>query len=176
MNTSLGAIPNLLYYYIGRPGRSPLTPAKAHADMKWFRSNIRGGSRLALCAFAIQFLLSFGHFHAGSAQAAPVDSKQSQRHDAMGVAAKHASNGASRVDAWRTVPAKTSSDDAPDGRLSHDCAICAVLALSDAVMIVTPPDLLGPQAAAFSALIADATPIAPNSAGIAFQPRAPPVS
>ena len=144
--------------------------------MNWFRSNIRGGSRLALCAFAIQFLLSFGHFHAGSAQAAPADSRQSQRHDAIAVAAKQASNGPTRVDAWRAVPSKSSSDHAPDGRLSHDCAICAVLTLSDAMMIVTPPDLLEPHAAAFAALIADATPVAPSSASIAFQPRAPPVS
>ena len=39
--------------------------------MKWFRSNIKHGSRLALFALAIQFVLSFGHFHGVSAQAAP---------------------------------------------------------------------------------------------------------
>ena len=39
--------------------------------MKWFRSNIRHGSRLALLALAIQFVLSFGHFHGVAAQAAP---------------------------------------------------------------------------------------------------------
>ena len=38
--------------------------------MKWFRSNIKHGSRLALLALALQFGLSFGHFHA-SAQSAP---------------------------------------------------------------------------------------------------------
>ena len=37
--------------------------------MKWFRSNIKRGSRLALFALAIQFVLSFGHFHAVAAQA-----------------------------------------------------------------------------------------------------------
>ena len=39
--------------------------------MKWFRSNIKHGSRLALFALAIQFALSFGHFHGVAAQAAP---------------------------------------------------------------------------------------------------------
>ena len=29
--------------------------------MKWFRSNIRHGTRLALLALAVQFVLSFGH-------------------------------------------------------------------------------------------------------------------
>ncbi|MGH6751213.1 MAG: DUF2946 domain-containing protein, partial [Bradyrhizobium sp.] len=32
--------------------------------MKWFRNNVKHGSRLALLALAIQFVLSFGHFHA----------------------------------------------------------------------------------------------------------------
>src|SRR5947209_18923155 len=69
MNTSLGAIPELLYCNIimGLPDPS----LKAHVGMKWFRSNVRHGSRLALLALAIQVLLSFGHLHASGAQAAP---------------------------------------------------------------------------------------------------------
>ena len=39
--------------------------------MKWFRSNIKAGSRLALFALAVQFVLAFGHFHSVAAQAAP---------------------------------------------------------------------------------------------------------
>jgi hypothetical protein len=39
--------------------------------MKWFRQHIKTGSRLALFALAIQFVLSFGHFHGVAAQAAP---------------------------------------------------------------------------------------------------------
>jgi len=31
--------------------------------MKWFRSKIKYGSRLALFALAVQFVFSFGHFH-----------------------------------------------------------------------------------------------------------------
>ena len=43
---------------------------RAPVGMKWFRANIKHGSRLALLALALQFGLSFGHFHAGAAQAA----------------------------------------------------------------------------------------------------------
>src|SRR5260221_12497744 len=92
MNTSLGAVLEMLYYYIEWSDRSSRTPAEAHADMKWFRSNIRRGSRLALFALAIQFLLSFGHFHGSSAQAAPGDAKQSTLHDAVSGAGTRAVN------------------------------------------------------------------------------------
>ncbi len=170
MNTSLGAVCEMLYYYI------KWFSAEAHADMKWFRSNIRRGSRLALFALAVQFVLSFGHFHASNAQAAPAVAKQSALHGAAGSAATHALNRALRAVAFRAVPLNTSSDHAPDGQLTDDCAIGAVLALADAMMIVTPPYLVGPQAVAFSHLIIDAAPVDLSSAGVAFQPRAPPVS
>src|SRR5919206_2283834 len=104
MNTSLGAIPEMLYCNSEWPDRSPDTPVEAHVGMKWFRSNIRRGSQLALFALAIQFLLSFGHFHGGNAQAAPADAKRSALHDAVSVAATHASNTASHEDASRAVP------------------------------------------------------------------------
>ncbi len=170
MNTSLGAVSEMLYYYI------EWSPAEAHADMKWFRSNIRRGSRLALFALAVQFLLSFGHFHASSAQAAPALASQLVLHAAASGAATHAVNWTLRADASRAAPSKTSSDHAPDGRLTDDCAICAVLVLAGAMMVVTPPCLPAPQAVLFSHLIANGAPVDLNSAGVAFQPRAPPVS
>ena len=151
-------------------------PLEAYADMRWFRSRVRFGSRFALFALAIQFLLSFGHFHGSNAQAAPADVKQSALHDAVSGAATQALNRGLPADAFRAAPFKTSSDHAPDGRLTDDCAICAVLALADTMMIATPPCLLGLQAAAFSHLIADAASVDLNSAGASFQPRAPPIS
>jgi hypothetical protein len=175
MNTSLGTVREMLYYYIERSDRSSVTPAEAHNDMKWFRSNIRRGSRLALFALAVQFLLSFGHFHASSAQAAPAVATQSALHEAASGAVTLALKRTLRADASRAAPLKTSSDHAPDGRLTDECAICAVLALAGAMTIVTPPYLLGPQAVAFSHLITDTAPVDLNSAGVAFQPRAPPV-
>jgi len=39
--------------------------------MKWVRANIGLGARVALFALAVQFALSFGHFHPIAAQAAP---------------------------------------------------------------------------------------------------------
>jgi hypothetical protein len=145
--------------------------------MKWFRSNIRHGSRLALLALATQFLLAFGHFHGGSAQAAhaSMHAKQSRLHHAGHFAPSHAY----LFD--RTPPAnayglQTSSDHTPAGAPTDDCAICAVMALANAMVVATPPDLAGPQAAAFSYLTTDTEIVALNSAGVAFQPRAPPVT
>src|SRR3954447_1960927 len=176
--SSLGAIPGMLYYNSEWSERSPDTPVKAHAGMKWFRSNIRLMSRLALFALAIQFLLSFGHFHGSSGQAAPAlaDAKQWALHDAVSFATTHASNRASHEGASRAVPSRTSSDHESDGQPTDGCAICAVLALADALTIATPHYLPGPQPAAFLYLIADAGSTHLNSAGIAFQPRAPPFS
>jgi len=39
--------------------------------VNWFRKHLKRGSRLALFALAIQFALSFGHFHGEIARAAP---------------------------------------------------------------------------------------------------------
>jgi hypothetical protein len=148
--------------------------------MKWFRSNIRPGSRLALFAVAIQFLLSFGHFHGSRAQAAPalVDATQSGLHDTVSFAATHlaALDRASLEEASRPVRLKASSDREPGGQPTDDCAICAVMALANAMVVATPAYLSGPQAFAFSYLTTDAEFVDLNSARVAFQPRAPPIS
>jgi hypothetical protein len=153
--------------------RPPDTPIEANAGMKWFRSNIGLGSRLALFALAIQCLLSFGHFHGSTAQAA-----SASLHDAVGLATSHldASNKASHQDASAPVPSKTRSDQEPGGQPTDDCAICAVMALANAMVLAIPPCLPGPQAAAFQPLITDAAFVDPNSARVVFQPRAPPIS
>ena len=147
--------------------------------MKWFRLNIRLGSRLALFALAIQCLLSFGHFHGGGgAQAAPAlaDAKQSGLHDTGSFAATHldALGRASHEDASRSVRSKTRSDHRPDGQPTDDCAICAVMALANAMVVATPPYLLGPQAGAFLYLTTDAEFVHLDHSRVAFQPRAPP--
>ena len=117
--------------------------------MKWLRSNIQHGSRLALFALAVQFVLSFGHFHGVSAQAAPAIQQTSQQ-----------------------APSNHDSDPQP----AEPCAICAVMALANAVLFATPPVLLLPQAIEFLYLTTDAEFVHLNSARIAFQPRAPPIS
>jgi hypothetical protein len=117
--------------------------------MNWFRSNIRYGSRLALFALAIQFALSFGHFHGISAQAAPAIQQTSQQ---------------------------APSNPDPDQQPTDPCAICAVMALANATLFATPPVLLLPQAIEFLYLITDAEFVHLDSVRVAFQPRAPPAS
>ncbi len=162
-----------MLYCNSESGRIPDSPVEACAGMKWFRSNIRLGSRLALFALAIQFLLSFGHFHGGSAQAAP---SLVGHHDSVGLAAIHsdASDRAGAQDAAGLVRLKSSSDREPNGQPTDDCAICAVMALANAMAVAAPPCLLGPQVVAFHYLTADAEFVTPHAARIAFQPRAPP--
>ena len=141
--------------------------------MKWFRSNVRLGSRLALFALAIQFVLSFGHFHGGSAQA----TSASGHHHGIGVAAVHldALDQASPPSASGLVRSKT-SDHGPAGQPTDDCAICAAMALVNAMVVATPPYLLAPQMAIFSYFAADAGFVDPSSARVAFQPRGPPIA
>ena len=49
-------------------------------QMKWFRSNIRYGARLAIFAMLVQFALTFGHSH-WFAQAAPLAQPSLQQTD-----------------------------------------------------------------------------------------------
>jgi hypothetical protein len=127
--------------------------------MKWFRSNVKTGSRLALFALALQFALSFGHFHA-VAKAAPA--VQSSLSDVLTRAGEPARQPASDPDS--------------DRKQGDPCAICAVIALANAVLFATPPLLLLPQAVEFSYLTTDVEFTHLNSAYPAFQSRAPPVS
>ena len=181
MNTSLGAPPEMLYCNSRSSlGGFPDIPVKADADMKWFRSNIRLGSRLALLALAIQFLLSFGHFHGGGALAASasLDAKRSGLHHRVGLAV--AQLGPSERASHGKVPdparPRTSSGDVPFGHPCDDCAICAVMALANAMVDAAPPLLLSPHAAAFSYGTIAAGVAEPNPARVVFQPRAPPVA
>jgi len=117
--------------------------------MNWFRSNIRHGSRLALFALAIQFALSFGHFHGLAAQAAAAIQQTSQQ---------------------------PSSNQDSDQQPADPCAICAVIALANAALFATPPALALPQAVEFLYLTADAEFVHLDHSCAAFQPRAPPIS
>jgi hypothetical protein len=139
--------------------------------MKWFRSNIKHGSRLALLALAIQLVLSFGHFHSLAAKAAPALQSGQTQSRASYAGDPLAPDAASQAD--RQQPA---SDRDSDGHPNDGCAICAVMALANALLFVTPPVLLLPQAVEFLYLTTDAEFVHLNSARIAFQPRAPPIS
>ena len=126
--------------------------------MKWFRSQIKLGSRLALFALAVQFALSFGHFHGiATAQAAPAVQ--------FGVAASDTAD--------RQPPA---SNHDSDQHPNDGCAICAVIALANAMLSSTPPLLLLPQAVEFFYRVTDAEFVDLNPVRVVFQPRAPPIA
>ncbi len=134
--------------------------------MKWFRANIRHGTRLALLALALQFGLSFGHFHAG---AVPAAAQAIQAADAQ----SDISATADAVEQSARLPA---SDHDSDHHPGENCAVCAVIALAGTVLFATPPVLRLPQAEAFLYLVTNAAFADLNPADVAFQPRAPPAS
>ena len=124
-------------------------------QMKWFRSNIRHGARLALFAMLVQFGLTFGHSH-WFAQATSLAQASIQQ----------------------SASVEKQSPAGPDREQPGDdnCAICALVAMAGTVTFATPPLLLLPQAVELLDRATDAEFIHLESATTAFQPRAPPVS
>ena len=135
--------------------------------MNWFRKHIKTGSRLALFALAIQFALSFGHFHALAAPA--IQSGLTQANPAL---AKSLAADPSNETAQRQQPANQDNDQHP----ADACAICAVMSLAGNVLLATPPLLELPQAVEFLYRTTDAEFVHLKSAHPAFQSRAPPAS
>ena len=136
--------------------------------MNWFRKHLKHGSRLALFALAIQFALSFGHFHGEVARAAPALQSGLAGAD-LAIAA--------------TLAAQEAPFEAGQQRSNHDtdqqtsdCAICAVLSLANNFLFATPPLLELPQAVELLHLTTGAEFAHLGSLHPAFQSRAPPVS
>ncbi|MBC9881206.1 DUF2946 domain-containing protein [Bradyrhizobium sp. INPA01-394B] len=136
--------------------------------MKWFRSNIRHGARLALFAMLVQLALTFGHSH-WFAQAAPL--AQSQLSDSAKGTAKS-------IPSTDRAAVQKQSPTSPDREQPGDdvCAICALVAMAGTVVFATPPLLLLPQVVELLQRTTDVEFLHLESAGTAFQPRAPPVS
>ena len=134
--------------------------------MKWFRSNIKHGARLALFALLVQFALSFGHSH-WFAQAAPILKSSPQQASGQ--------QGAATPDRGAVRKQSPASPD-PDQQGDDNCAICAVVSMASTVVFASPPLLLLPQAVEFLYLTTDAEFVHLKSAGQAFQPRGPPAS
>ena len=124
-------------------------------QMKWFRSNIRHGARLALFAMLVQFALTFGHSH-WFAQATSLAQASIQQSASV----------------EKQSPAGPDRDQPGD----DNCAICALVAMAGTVTFATPPLLLLPQAVELLDRATDAEFIHLESATTAFQPRAPPAS
>ena len=141
--------------------------------MKWLRSNIQHGSRLALLAMAIQLLLSFGHFHGLTVDAAAAEIASITSPDASSLPS---SDGA-RADQV-TIDVDHSSRSLPhsDHKVPESCAICALIAQANATTLAAPPLLLLPEATYLPFGIADIEFIHLNSTPNGFQPRAPPLS
>jgi hypothetical protein len=139
--------------------------------MKWFRKHIKTGSRLALLALAVQFVLSFGHFHAATAQAAPAIKIAQAQADFAATVGTAAVDAASQL-AEKQPPPNQDNDQRP----ADGCAICAVIALMNSMLFATPPALLLPQAIELLHLTTDAGFEHLNSAHSAFNSRAPPLS
>jgi hypothetical protein len=135
--------------------------------MNWFRKHLKHGSRLALFALAIQFALSFGHFHSLAAQAAPAI----QTHVDFATTAGLAAQAGDEV-AQKQQPSTPDTDQQP----ADNCAICAVMSLAGNLLFATPPLLQLPQAVEFLYLTTDAEFVHLNSIYPAFQSRAPPAS
>jgi Protein of unknown function (DUF2946) len=138
--------------------------------MKWLRRHIKTGSRLALFALAIQFVLSFGHFHGSIAQAAPAIQTGLTQTDLADAQALVATDVASA--AQQHQPSNSDTDQQP----ADACAICAVMALAGNVLFATPPLLWLPQAVELLYLTTDAEFAHLGLGRSAFQSRAPPVS
>jgi Protein of unknown function (DUF2946) len=140
--------------------------------MKWFRSNIKGGARLALLALFLQFALSFGHFHALAAPSVQITQHGTQAALPRVTAVDGGDLAVQSQAKPKQIPGKQDSDQhGPDG-----CAICAVMAMASTVLFASPPILLLPEAVEFLYRTTDAEFIHLKSARTAFQPRAPPAS
>lgn len=117
--------------------------------MKWLRSNLKHGTRLALLALAVQFALWFGHSHVMAALATP------------------------SIHLSQQLPAPSHDQDQhPD----DFCAICAAVTLTSTAVAATPPALPVPQAFAPVQPPMGGIVVYPRAARTAFRSRAPPIS
>jgi hypothetical protein len=124
--------------------------------MRWFRANRILGSRLALLALAVQFVVAFGHIH---------------REDIYGPARPAAAIAATLPDGSQPLPANHPTKHGDDY-----CAICAAVSLLGNSFAAAAPTLPLPSAShaieQFDRVVAIF--IAPRRA--AFQSRAPPTA
>ncbi len=117
--------------------------------MKWSRSKAKSLSLLALFALALQFCLSFGHFHNDLA-AAVVSARPSQA---------------------------STPDTSHDQYVHRDlCAICSTVAMPNTLVDAAPSVLPVPASTSAAEVIPPPTSHTANSRRVAFQSRAPPQS
>lgn len=117
--------------------------------MDWLRSKAKKLSLLALFALALQFGLSFGHFH-----------------NDLGIATASASQ------------SQASAPDTDHDRHVHRdfCAICSSVAMTSNAVAAATPSLPLPLVFAAYQAARDPQSVAPQSRRSAFRSRAPPQS
>lgn len=140
--------------------------------MDWFRRHIKTGSRLALFALAVQFVLSFGHFHPiATAQAAPAIQNGLTLADLAYIGTSATPDLAVQVTGTQP-PSEQDRDRHP----ADNCAICAVVSLAGGMLFTAPPVLLLPEAVELLFRTTNAEFLHLKSAPAAFRSRAPPLS
>ena len=140
--------------------------------MKWFRRHIKTGSRLALFALAVQFVLSFGHFHPiAAAQAAPAVQTGLSLLDLAYIGTSATPDLAVQVTGTEP-PTRPDNDRHP----ADHCAICTVISLASSLLFTAPPLLLLPEAVELLFRTTSAEFVHLKSAPAAFHSRAPPLS
>nr|WP_249150578.1 DUF2946 family protein [Bradyrhizobium sp. JYMT SZCCT0180] len=123
---------------------------------------------MALFALAIQFALSFGHFHpVAAAPAIATSLAQVDLDHAQIPAAPDAAGQAAQTQ----LPSSHDTDHPAEA-----CAICAVISLANNLVFSAPPLLLVPQAIELLYLTTDAEFAHLSSVRSPFQSRAPPAS
>ena len=136
--------------------------------MNWFRKHLKHGSLLALFALAIQFGVSFGHFHEAAAQAVQIGLSDA--------GPTSAAEQVALVAAGEAAAPQAPSDHDNDRHPTDACASCAVLSLANNYLFATPPVLQLPQAIELLHLTTDAEFAHLGALHPPFQPRAPPAS
>lgn len=140
--------------------------------MTWFRTHIKGSSRLALMALAMQLIMSFGHVHVATPEALSATFDGGRK---VAVAAFSADG-----EQLAIASAQSSQDDDGDhrrhGAAAEPCTICTVTAMAGCGLIASPPALARTDAGQRLSLTtsADAARLDYSRAG--FQPRGPPLS
>lgn len=124
--------------------------------MRWFRSNIGLGSRLALFALALQIALTFNHVHVGSLTA---DAGKS-----VSVSVAGRSGG----------PGPENPSHKPNGLDDADCPICALILLASTAAPSIAPALPIPGTFIVIRALASGEAALTAFSYFSFQARAPP--
>ena len=124
------------------------------SDVTWFRQHIKHGSRLALFALAVQFMLSWGHFH-------PLE----------------IAHPASSPGLTQSVSLPGDTDDHDHAHHAAEfCAICAVMVQAASMLATASPVLPAREFASRMHAPSPAILLLAAAPRAAFQPRAPPLA